>query len=74
MARAALGWTQSDLHERSRIGITSIKKFEAGSGPLHAALATELRRTLEAEGVIFVGPGESVGGRVVRLGVLLVEG
>ena len=73
MARAALGWSQGDLHERSKVGITTIKRFEAGSACPHAILLAELRRTLESGGVVFVEPGERVDGRVVRLGVLVVE-
>ena len=73
MARAAIGWTQGDLHERSKVGITSIKRFEAGAASLHPVLAAELRRTFEAEGVVLVEPGSRVDGRLVVLGVLLVE-
>ena len=72
-ARAALGWTQGDLHERSKVGITSIKRFEAGVGTLHAVLVAELRRTLEAGGVVFLEPGRRVDGHVVRLGVMVVD-
>ena len=71
-ARAALGWSQKDLAERSRVGVASVKKFEVGTG-LHPVLVEQLRRTFEAAGIAFLEAGTMVGAHHVRMGVVLVE-
>jgi transcriptional regulator with XRE-family HTH domain len=61
-ARALLGWSQGDLEAASRVGKATIANFERGaSTPFDRTLA-DLRRALEAAGVIFLdsnggGPG-----------------
>ena len=53
--RALLDWSQQDLADRSKVGNATIRNFEAGrSEPRHAILEA-LQRTLEAEGVEFIG-------------------
>lgn len=54
MARAALQWTVKELSERSKVGTTTINRFEMGlSAPVHSTL-TVLRLTFEAAGIEFI--------------------
>ncbi len=54
MARAALQWGVRDLAARSKVGVTTINRFETGqSKPVNSTLAI-LRLTLEAAGVAFL--------------------
>jgi DNA-binding XRE family transcriptional regulator len=74
-ARALLDWSQQDLADRSKVGNATIRNFEAGrSEPRHAILEA-LQRTLEAEGVEFIGPPGIEDNRKilseVRIGVTL---
>lgn len=53
MARAALQWTVKDLSEKSKVGTTTINRFEMGlSAPVPSTL-TVLRQTFEASGIEF---------------------
>lgn len=63
-ARALLRWNANFLAERTKIGIATVRRAEAGDGPvgMTAANAAAIRAALEAGGVIFVdengnGPG-----------------
>jgi transcriptional regulator with XRE-family HTH domain len=57
MARAALQWGVRDLAARSKVGITTINRFETGlSAPVTSTL-TVLRQTFEAAGVRFTDDG-----------------
>jgi hypothetical protein len=57
MARAALEWGVRDLSARSKIGVTTITRFETGqSAPVPATLIV-LRQTFEAAGVRFTEDG-----------------
>jgi transcriptional regulator with XRE-family HTH domain len=65
MGRAALNWTAADLAEKSRVGVTTISRFESGlTSPTRATLAA-LRRGMEAAGVEFIP--ENGGGAGVRM-------
>ena len=56
-ARAALRWTIEELAEKSGLGIRTIKRFEAVDGIPSSRTSTlvELKRTLEAAGIEFIG-------------------
>jgi ribosome-binding protein aMBF1 (putative translation factor) len=57
MARSALGWGVRDLAARSKVGVTTINRFETGqSAPVHSTLVV-LRQTFEAVGVRFTDDG-----------------
>ena len=64
-ARALAGITQEDLARRSRVSEPTIRRIEAGRGPLSGRPGTgeKLQRALEAAGVEF---GEDGGVRPRR--------
>lgn len=64
-ARGLLGWSQADLAERSKVGLSTIGNFEAGRSSMMAANLEAMRRTLESAGVQFIP--ENGGGAGVRL-------
>ena len=68
-ARALLGWTQEDLHQKSKLAKKTIAAFETGDRNPHPSTLAVLRTTLEAAGVVFIDGGETslAGGQGVRL-------
>ena len=67
MARAALGWSIDTLAKRSEVGVRTINRIEAQSGPPKATTANLkiIRLTLEAAGIEFIGSADE--GPGVRL-------
>jgi hypothetical protein len=67
-ARVLLGWTQSTLAERSKLGFATIQRVEWQSGPIHGMTETvlKLKTALEAAGIIFIEE-DRIGGPGVRL-------
>jgi transcriptional regulator with XRE-family HTH domain len=64
-ARGLLDWTQQQLADTARIGVATVRLFEAeGAEARHATLAV-LRRAFELAGVEFID--ENGGGPGVRL-------
>ena len=69
-ARALLGWSASDLAEKSGVSHSSIQRAEAidGISTMRATNLFALQRALEDGGVIFIGAGDNrSGGDGVRL-------
>ena len=66
-ARALLGWSQSDLAERSGISLPTVKRLETSEGEIggRASTGDAIRAALEAAGVLFIA--ENGGGPGVRL-------
>jgi transcriptional regulator with XRE-family HTH domain len=60
-ARDLLKWKQTDLSEKSEIGITTIADFERGSRELTGRTLKELKRTLEEAGIEFISDDEGKG-------------
>ncbi|WP_159727560.1 helix-turn-helix domain-containing protein [Methylosinus sp. Ce-a6] len=61
-ARALLDWSQQQLAEAARVGVVTVRQFEASASQPRNATLDVLQRALEAAGVIFVeengeGPG-----------------
>ena len=52
-ARGWLGWTQAKLAEEARVGLSTIKDFEAGKRIPIANNLQAMRRALEACGIKF---------------------
>jgi transcriptional regulator with XRE-family HTH domain len=51
-ARGWLAWTQADLAERAKVGLSTVKDYEAGRRmPVHNNLEA-IRKALEAGGMI----------------------
>jgi transcriptional regulator with XRE-family HTH domain len=68
-ARALLGWTASDLAERSGISYPTVQRLDATKGPVGGRHDTveALRKALEAGGVQFMEAGAVAGGPGVAL-------
>ncbi len=70
-ARALAELDQKALAELSNVSLSTIARFEAGTGraqlsPLHG---TAIRRALEEAGIVFLLEGEIVGGIALKNGV-----
>jgi len=66
-ARGLLGWTAQDLANASKVGVATIRRAEAGDGPVRMIPANTdaLIRTLEAQGVMLISEnGGGVGARM----------
>jgi transcriptional regulator with XRE-family HTH domain len=64
-ARGLLDWSQATLAEAAKVGLSTVKGFEAGrTAPVHHNL-NAIRAALEAAGVEFIPPNGSGAG--VRL-------
>jgi transcriptional regulator with XRE-family HTH domain len=68
MARAALGWSLSDLAIHANMGRATVARFELGE-PVHADTVAKLRATFEASGLLLIADGvkSPIGGAGVRL-------
>lgn len=68
MARAALGWSLSDLAVHASMGRATVARFESGEA-MHPDTIEKLRATFEAKGLLLLADGvkSSVGGTGVRL-------
>ncbi|RYE61274.1 MAG: XRE family transcriptional regulator [Hyphomicrobiales bacterium] len=66
MARAGLGISVRVLAERSKVAESTIHRFEANKGGMHASTLDRLTSALEAAGATFV-PADAHGGPGVRL-------
>lgn len=64
-ARALLGWTQQELHQRSGVASKTIADFERGAREPYPRTLADLVRTLEDAGIEFIA--ENGGGVGVRL-------
>jgi len=64
-ARGLLDWSQANLAERARVGIVTVRQFEAGAHDARRATLDVIRRAFETTGVEFID--ENGGGPGVRL-------
>lgn len=54
-ARALLGWTQEVLADKALISLTALKRLESESGlKVYETTRDQVRRTLEANGILFL--------------------
>jgi len=63
-ARAFLRWSAQDLADRAKVGIQTVKRFEAVDGipPSRSSTLLEVKAALEAAGIEFIGsPGNNPG-------------
>jgi len=65
MARAALGWSTSELARRAHVGVATVNRFENLQGETTPATVEAMQRTLESSGAIFDLNGD--GSRGVRM-------
>ncbi len=64
MARAALGWSTTDLALAANVGVNTVNRFEAGRDS-RVSTVEKLRTSMEAAGLVFIP--ENGGGVGVRL-------
>jgi transcriptional regulator with XRE-family HTH domain len=66
-ARGLLGWSASELAERSEVTLRTIQRFETADGipPNRSGTLDKVRSALEAKGIEFLGDPETSPG--VRL-------
>jgi transcriptional regulator with XRE-family HTH domain len=64
-ARALLGWNQDDLEQASVVAKKTIADFERGARTPYGRTLSDLRRALEASGIVFIE--QNGGGPGVRL-------
>jgi hypothetical protein len=62
-ARVLLGWTQSTLAEKSKLGFATIQRVESQPGPIHGMTETvlKLKTALETAGIIFIEEDRTAG-------------
>ena len=54
-ARALLNWKQEMLAEKALVALTALKRLESERGlPTHESTRDQIRRALEAAGVLFI--------------------
>jgi predicted transcriptional regulator len=58
--RALLGWAQSDLASKARVGVRTIRRMEEFDGPVGARMDTvgKVATVLQKAGVEFLNDGE----------------
>lgn len=68
-ARALLGWTASDLAEKSGVSYPTVQRLDATKGPVGGRHETveAIRKALEAGGVQFLEKGHAAAGSGVTL-------
>jgi transcriptional regulator with XRE-family HTH domain len=68
-ARALVGWTATDLAEKSGVSYPTIQRLDATRGPVSGRYETveAIRKALEAEGVQFLEEGQAAAGPGVAL-------
>ena len=56
-ARALLGWSGTDLAEKSAVGITTLRRYELQKGipSANTSVLLTLKETLEKSGIEFIG-------------------
>ena len=59
-ARGLLGWSQNELAEAARVGLSTIRRMEASNGPLRGTAENvwKVQKALEEAGVIFINEDE----------------
>lgn len=67
-ARGMLGWSQADLAERSRVGLSTVRRMEGDLGPVrvYSDNLWKVQQALEDAGILFIDENDS-GGAGVRL-------
>jgi ribosome-binding protein aMBF1 (putative translation factor) len=64
-ARGLLDWSQAELAHRARVGIVTVRQFEAGAHAPRRATIEVIKRAFEAAGAEFID--ENGGGPGVRI-------
>jgi transcriptional regulator with XRE-family HTH domain len=64
-ARSLLGWTQPDLAKAAKVGVNTIRNFEAAKAQPMTNNLRAIQEALEAAGIVFIA--ENGGGVGVRM-------
>lgn len=65
-ARALLGWTQETLADKALVSLTALKRLESGRRAVYESTEDQVRRTLEANGIVFLSSDQGEGVMLVR--------
>jgi ribosome-binding protein aMBF1 (putative translation factor) len=65
-ARALLGWTQEMLADKALVALTALKRLESHRLQVRADTRDQVRRALEAAGIVFLSSGRGEGVMLVR--------
>ncbi len=65
-ARALLGWTQETLADRALVSLTALKRLESGQRAVFDSTEDQVRRSLEAAGIVFLSSDQGEGVMLVR--------
>ena len=61
MARAGLGWSETQLAKAIGVGLATVSRFETGKSQTQPATVEAIQRVLEAAGVVFLADGDRPG-------------
>jgi transcriptional regulator with XRE-family HTH domain len=64
-ARGLLGWNQDDLAKAAKVGLNTLRNFEAGKSTPMTNNLVAIQASLEAAGIVFIP--ENGGGAGLRL-------
>lgn len=65
-ARALLGWTQEMLADKAKVSLTALKRMESATGlRVFESTSDQVRRALEADGIVFINSGRNEGVMIV---------
>jgi len=66
-ARALLGWTQETLADKALVSLTALKRLESENDlKVHESTGDQVRRTLEAAGIVFLASDRGEGVMIVQ--------
>jgi transcriptional regulator with XRE-family HTH domain len=66
-ARALLGWTQETLADKALVSLTALKRLESDHAlEVYETTRDQVRRTLEASGVVLLSSDQGEGVMLVR--------
>ena len=60
-ARALLGWTQEMLADKALVALTALKRLESDRLQVREDTRDQVRRALEAAGIVFLSSGRGEG-------------
>jgi ribosome-binding protein aMBF1 (putative translation factor) len=66
-ARALLGWTQEMLADKALVALTALKRLESDRLQVREDTRDQVRRALEAAGIVFLSSGRGEGVMLVRI-------
>jgi ribosome-binding protein aMBF1 (putative translation factor) len=65
-ARALLGWTQEMLADKALVALTALKRLESDRLKVREETRDQVRRALEAAGIVFLASARGEGVMLVR--------